>query len=263
MLDGSERVQFLAGYLDLYRAAQRSPEAWQERVSAVLSGDESMYAVVGRKPPPASLRRIPAWAIDWNALFRRVNECWLVPQCDAGFAEAARDLESPAFDRLLDDARTQPSARERMARAFLTVQTPIGLVPARHSWNEQLAIARAAIVSAAAALWQVDHGRYPESAAALASGPASAGFDPAADHAGYAFRYSVASDGRRFAYTGTPLHPGETGVRTFCADSTGRLAATTDGAVSMVVDGVCAPGTTTLVARTISPRSGRGSSPSK
>jgi TPR repeat protein len=251
VLDVSERLQFLAGYVDLYRAARRSPEAWQERSSTVLGMyDDAVNAALGRKPLLPNLRRIPGWAIDWNELFRRINECWLAPGCDAGFAAAAQDLESPAFDRLLDQARTEPGARRRIARAFLTLQTPAGLGNARVSWNEQEAIARAGLVSAAAALWHVDHGRYPESAAALASGPASAGFDPASDHAGYAFRYAVSSDGRRFAYTATLLQPGEAGRRMFCADSSGRLASTTDGAVSMVVDGLCAPGTTTLVART-------------
>ena len=253
VLDVSERLQFLAGYLDLYRAARRSPQAWPERVSTLLASFEPFYAILGQKPRPPNLGRIPAWAIDWNELLRRVNECWLKPDCDAGYAAAAQDLESPAFDRLLDQARTEPGARRRIARAFLTLQTPASLGRARVSWNEQVAVARTGLVSAAAALWHVDHGRDPESAAALASGPASAGFDPAADHVGYAFRYAVASDGRRFAYTSTPLQPDETGVRRFCADSSGRLASTTDGAVSMIVDGLCAPGTTTLAARTVAP----------
>lgn len=253
VLDVSERLQFLAGYLDLYRAARRSPQAWQERLSDVLGSYEPFYAVLGRKPPPPNLRRIPAWAIDWNELFRRINECWLNPRCEGGFVAAAQELESPAFDRLLEKARTEPGARQRIARAFLTLQTPASLHRAPVSWNEQEAIARTGLVSAAAALWHVDHGRYPGSAVALASGPASAGFDPASDHAGYAFRYAVSSDGRRFAYTGTPLQAGETGIRMFCADSSGRLASTTDAAAPMVADGLCAPSATTLAARTVAP----------
>lgn len=250
VLDVTERLQLLAGYLDLYRAARRSPQAWQERLSAVLGANEPFYEIVGRTPPPPNLRRIPAWAIDWNELFRRINECWLEPACDAGFAAAARELESPAFDRLLDQARTEPEARRRIARAFLTLQTPTTVTNARVSWDEQVAIARMGLVGAAAALWHVDHARYPESAAALASGPSSAGFDPVSDRAGYAFRYAVSSDRRRFAYTASPLQPGKTGVRTFCADSSGRLASTTEGTAPSIVDGLCAPGTTTLVART-------------
>jgi hypothetical protein len=249
VLDVTERLQMLAGYLDLYRAARRSPQAWRERLSAVLGANEPFYEILGRTPPPPNLRRIPAWAIDWNALFRRINECWLEPGCDAGFAAAAQELESPAFDRLLDRARTEPEARRRIARAFLTLQTPATVMNARVSWDEQVAIARTGLVSAAAALWHVDHGRYPESAAALASGPASAGFDSVSDHAGYAFRYAVSNDGRRFAYTATPLQPGKTGARMFCADSSGRLASTTEDAASSIVDGLCAPSTTTLVAR--------------
>jgi hypothetical protein len=248
-----ERLQLLAGYVDLYRAARESPQAWQERLSAVLGAFDPMYESVGEKPTARNLRRIPPWAIDWNELLRRINECWLDPGCKTGFATAAQDLESPAFDRLLDQARAEPEARRRIARAFLTLQTPAPLLLAGVSWNEQVAIARAGLVSAAAALWHVDHGRYPASAAALASGPASAGFDPAADHAGYAFRYAVSSDGRRFAYTATPLQPGESGVRMFCADSSGRLASSKDRAASTEVDGLCAPSMNTLAARTVTP----------
>ena len=253
VLDVSERLVFLGGYLDLYRAARRSPQAWQERLAAVLGSFEPSYEALGQKPPPPNLRRIPAWAIDWNELFRRINECWLKPDCEAGFAAAAKELESPAFELLLEQARTEPGARRRIARAFLTLQTTASLGNARVAWNEQEAIARTGLISAAAGLWHVDHGRYPVSAAALASGAASAGFDPASDHAGYAFRYAVSSDGRRFAYTATPLRPGATGNRRFCADSSGRLASTTDRAASMLADGLCAPSATTLVARTVAP----------
>ena len=247
-LDIGERLQFLAGYLDLYRAARKSPAAWQERVSGLLEAFAPFYD--GQNALPANLARIPGWAIDWNELFRDVNDCWLNPDCDAGFAAARRDLESPGFERLLDAARTEPDARRRIARAFLTLQTPAALGRARVSWNEQAAITRAALVAAAAALFHLDHGRYPEFAAALSSGPASAGFDPSAAHAGYAFRYAATSDGRRFFYAAAPLAPGETGVRVFCADSSGRLAAAADGVPSMTVDGLCGSGLTTLVART-------------
>lgn len=250
VLEASERVQFLAGYADLYRAARRSPGAWEERVRSVLGAGDGLYEAIGQTPPPATLRRIPAWAIDWDELFRRINECWLQPACDAGFAAAARDLESRVLDRLVDEARTEPDARRRIARAFLTIQTPSGVILARVSWNEQLAIRRAGLVSAAAALWHVDHGRYPDGPSVLASGSGSAGFDPAADHADYAFRYAVTADGQRFGYTATPRHPGNNGPRAFCADSSGRLASTTDAAASTIVDGLCAPGMTTLVART-------------
>ena len=253
VLEVTERLQFLAGYLDLYRHARGSPEMWQERLSAVLATHDAANAALGQKAFPPNLCRVPPWAIDWNELLRRVNECWLDPGCEAGFAAARQDLESPAFDRLVDQARTDPAARGRIARAFLTLQTPFSLVRASIFWNEQRAAARTGLVGAAAALWHVDHGRYPQSAADLASGPASPGFDPASDHAGYAFRYEVSSDGRRFVYTGAPLQPGETGIRRFCGDSSGRLASADGGTAPMVADGLCAAGPTTLVSRTAAP----------
>jgi hypothetical protein len=150
----------------------------------------------------------------------------------------------------VDEARTEPDARRRIARAFLTLQTPSGVILARVSWNEQLAIRRAGLLSAAAALWHVDHGRYPASAGVLASGSGAARFDPASDVAGYGFRYVVTADGRGFAYAATPRQPDASGPRAFCADSSGRLASTKDLAGGTMTDGLCAPGMSTLVART-------------
>lgn len=45
---------------------------------------------------------------------------------------------------------------------------------------------------------------------------------------------------RSFAYTAVPEKPGETGIRAFCGDSTGRMCFTPNGAVPEVNEGRCA-----------------------
>ncbi len=42
-----------------------------------------------------------------------------------------------------------------------------------------------------------------------------------------------------FAYVAVPENPGVTGVRAFCADSTGRICAIPDGEVPAILDGTC------------------------
>lgn len=44
-----------------------------------------------------------------------------------------------------------------------------------------------------------------------------------------------------FAYTAVPVKQGQTGVRAFCGDSTGRVCFTLDGSEPPVEDGLCAP----------------------
>ena len=44
-----------------------------------------------------------------------------------------------------------------------------------------------------------------------------------------------------FAYTAVPVKPGETGVRGFCGDDTGRICFTSDGSEPPVLNGRCAP----------------------
>jgi hypothetical protein len=46
---------------------------------------------------------------------------------------------------------------------------------------------------------------------------------------------------KAFAYTSAPEKPGETGLRAFCGDASGRLCATRDGRVPTVKDGRCDP----------------------
>jgi hypothetical protein len=46
---------------------------------------------------------------------------------------------------------------------------------------------------------------------------------------------------KAFAYTAAPESPGETGLRGFCGDSSGRLCATRDGREPPVKDGRCDP----------------------
>ena len=44
-----------------------------------------------------------------------------------------------------------------------------------------------------------------------------------------------------FAYVAVPVTTGQTGVRGFCGDSSGRICFTTDGSAPGVVEGACAP----------------------
>jgi hypothetical protein len=46
---------------------------------------------------------------------------------------------------------------------------------------------------------------------------------------------------KSFAYTSVPIAPGESGVRSFCGDATGRICVTADGGAPPVVDGECKP----------------------
>lgn len=51
---------------------------------------------------------------------------------------------------------------------------------------------------------------------------------------------------KTFAYTAVPIVPGETGVRGFCGDHTGRICVTTDGSDPPVTGGSCATPCTEL-----------------
>ena len=53
---------------------------------------------------------------------------------------------------------------------------------------------------------------------------------------------------KTFAYTAVPLVPGETGVRGFCGDSTGKVCVTPDGGAPAVSGGLCVKPCTELLA---------------
>lgn len=63
-------------------------------------------------------------------------------------------------------------------------------------------------------------------------GPAASGADPA---------ISSPSSLTSFAYVAVPATPGQTGVRGFCGDASGRICFTPDGSAPPVVDGACSP----------------------
>jgi hypothetical protein len=64
---------------------------------------------------------------------------------------------------------------------------------------------------------------------------------PRADPAAIAKAKASPSSLRAFAFTVTPVKAGVTGVRAFCADSTGRMCMTKDGSPPPVKDGRCEP----------------------
>jgi hypothetical protein len=51
---------------------------------------------------------------------------------------------------------------------------------------------------------------------------------------------------KTFAFTSVPITPGETGIRSFCGDHTGRVCVRTDGSEPPVKDGSCAAPCTEL-----------------
>ena len=51
---------------------------------------------------------------------------------------------------------------------------------------------------------------------------------------------------KTFAFTAVPINPGESGVRSFCGDHTGRVCVRTDGSEPPVKGGSCAPPCTEL-----------------
>jgi hypothetical protein len=239
VLEVNERVVRLGAWMDLYRAARRSPAAWEQRMGEVLDTIAAMNAGLGADPPPAAFRRIPGWAVDWDELFSTLNRCWGDPGCSAERASAQADLRFTRLQALVVQARWQRAARRRIARAFLNLEEGGSLDRASVSWNEAEALRRLALVSAVAAVARTESGRYPADATALR------GFE--AEHAGYVFAY--ASDGRRFAASARPQRQNQTGVRGFCADSDGTLAYAPDGRPPLA-EGTCDLGARVLAART-------------
>lgn len=64
---------------------------------------------------------------------------------------------------------------------------------------------------------------------------------PRADPAAVAKAQASPSSLRAFAFTATPIKPGVSGRRAFCADSTGRMCMTKDGSAPPVRNGACEP----------------------
>lgn len=64
---------------------------------------------------------------------------------------------------------------------------------------------------------------------------------PKADPAAIARARASPSSLRAFAFTVTPVKPGVSGGRAFCADSTGRRCMTKDGSAPPVKNGACEP----------------------
>ena len=243
--DVNERLIYLAGYVDLYRTGRSSPQAWEERIASLLGMQKEMAEALGEPLPSSVWKEIPAWAVDWDELLRTLNRCWESPNCDAE-KEAKDDLNPLRLRALLVEARVHGGARRRIARAFAGFQSHSSLMRAQVSWNEAAALVHIGLVSATTGAVRAEKGRYPADSPAMTS----AGIDPGAAAPGYGFRYTASADGSRFTYVAMPERLGVTGVRAFCADSTGTLAATTDGKEPALPDGRCDPTAKVLAART-------------
>jgi hypothetical protein len=218
-LDVNERLISLAGYVDLYRAGRASPQAWEQRIGSILEAERRMAHALDGPEPSSVWKEIPAWAIDWDELLRTLNRCWQTPECDVRIEKAKGDLSPLRLRRLLLEARVYGGARRRLARAFLGIQTRSSLIRAKVAWNETEALRHLGLVSAVAAVVRAETGRYPKDLATMTF----PGVDPMAVPSGYSFRYQASTDGMRFAYVAVPESYGSTGVRAFCADSSGRL----------------------------------------
>jgi hypothetical protein len=234
----NERLQTLAGYVDLYRSAARSKEAWAARSNEFASSANTVAAGLG-SDGKSSWQHVPAWAIDWDELLRFAARCRMDAACADELNAAHSDLSQPVFAGLLAAARREPAARRRIARALYTDTPPFDYAPRFEDhflrpWNESQALLRVARAAAAAALRRVEDGRYPRDAAALGAGLL-------APHAGYVFAYSAVADGKGFTFSAVPEKPMQTGVRGFCGDSSGRFSQTRDGTSPAVGGGLCAP----------------------
>ena len=136
-------------------------------------------------------------------------------------------------------------ARENMA--VITVRTVAvaqkGYAAANHSFYDQLPCLMRP--------WDCIPGHDPQAASFL-----DPTYDWLAPRLGYSWKFyagpaatpeDIAAAGasatslRSFAFTGTPLKPGETGTRGFCGDSTGNMCVTKDGSEPPVKNGRCDP----------------------
>ena len=141
------------------------------------------------------------------------------------------------------------------------------LLRARVSANEAAAIGDVRTVISAEAAYSSANGGFHDSLSCLGApsgcipnykGPVflSSEMAAAAPRHGYRFRLQLGpaaqaegpvspTSAEVFAYLAVPVNPGQTGVRSFCGDSTGRVCSTI-GAEPAIVDGVCAPDCTDL-----------------
>jgi hypothetical protein len=257
----NERLVGLQDLVQFYRAARESPGAWRQASSEASKEMNRMREGLRAAPLDTSaFERIPPTAIDWDEVLR-VHNRWWDGQDPGAEAAARRDLEEPALGLLLAGAGKDVTTRRRLARAYLAFLQRLGSPfdddttsdwrpRASVSWNESEALSRIGLAAAAAAAWRTERGRHPAVASDVARGESSPGFDPMADHAEYTFRYHTDAAGTRFAVSAMPQKPGKTGFRSFCADSTGRVAETAEGDAAAVTDGTCAPQAKTVVSPT-------------
>jgi hypothetical protein len=106
------------------------------------------------------------------------------------------------------------------------------------------------IVSAQAAYESASGGQYGSLECLVRPQPCLSGYPPGAPpfldgtylqpvRRGYRFVFHGGP--KRFAVTAEPLHPGRTGIRIFCADSTGEVRSGPEGPLPPLIDGLCPP----------------------
>jgi type IV pilus assembly protein PilA len=131
------------------------------------------------------------------------------------------------------------------------------LLRARISANESAAITEITTVVSAEAEYAKQHGRFA-SVACLAAQPGCQGvpaspplldaaFTSSAPRHGYNYRLKLSEgNAAQFAYTAVPVTAGQTGRRSFCADSSGMLGFSVEGGDLTPAGAACSLGLSPL-----------------
>jgi hypothetical protein len=242
-IDVAERWFVLADWTKLARDVARRPFAWSSALQDIGPFD-------AREPPPP-FPPLPASAVDWDVLLRRINR-----GIDAGLGDPAAQAEvddarkEPLLDwgSLSKEARVaafralvegrDPALRRRLSLA-LAARSDADLGRAQLSGNEAEARLRITLVGLALRVHREATGRFPDRLEDLAPGTLGPGDRPAGPRDGYFFRYQPGERGGGFALTAAPEVPDVTGVHGFCLDATGRLTSVSPAGRVQVVGGTC------------------------
>jgi hypothetical protein len=252
------------------RASQRGPGS----LFAILEPSEWRDFA---DPPPSLLYLVPAGLIDWDAALRRENhlvdlQVAVVRARTAEerqsslaaleaeqsriatermalmtvLAQVARGAGSATADQVTGIENLGGAPDGRRSLAVLALEPNSSLLRAHVSWNEAEAQFRLGVHALALAADRMARGRYP-TRLDTATKPAQGyilSYKPGSAGGSLSSRRNIPAQERGsrgvFALTAVPETPGETGLRSFCVDSTGALLAKGDGGAPSIVDGVCA-----------------------
>jgi hypothetical protein len=246
-MDLFERFGALARLVYLHHlGVERGPGAWVgsiEPLMSKLSGEAE-----------TRLYEIPVSAYDWDEALRFVNRGFDLTaagfrdstpdECDAIDAQHQREREtvekaaeealgSLTEEQVREGADLSPGVRRALGRWLALLAWP-ELLRASISSNEARASLRIGMAALALATHREEQGRYPGSAEDVAREEPR--FLPTSPLGGYVYAYE--GNARAFTLTAVPEEKGKTGIRTFCADDTGR-SVDAAGADPVVSEGRC------------------------